>query len=62
MDDRMKKALSFLDGQLLEFKDEIKELLADLQKDSDMLASLHSSGVDNWDWYYEATKEYFKDD
>lgn len=30
----------------------------DLDNDTMFLSFLESSGVDNWDWYYEARKEF----
>ncbi len=55
--DRLRKRLTSITGQ--DIKDAIAEIEKLRQRD-DMLKGLENGGVDNWDWYSESLKDYYK--
>lgn len=37
-------------------------ILEDLQRSANMLAALEAGGVDNWEWYHESLKDFYKEE
>ena len=51
--------------QLIVVNSEVKITYADYEELSDRnekLTALENGGVDNWEWYSESLKDYFKED